>query len=168
MTTRPATGGDPFVEVSLAGVPRSGTLVSRDTLLDGGVGVIQRIENRASGIPSLLDHARNDLAEAEQAITEADHRIGQPFRHATALTQAEDDLARVETQLAAMQRDIDQPSEASPAAELATTPGETLTVDAVRAHRPALGVRPDPARTPTSSRQSPVESVGRDSFTRGL
>ena len=162
VTTRPATGGDPFVEISLAGVPRSGTLVSRDTLLDGGVGVIQRIENRSSGIPSLLDHARNDLAEAEQAITEADHRIGQPFRHATALTQAEDDLARVETQLAAMQRDIDQPSEASPAAELATTPGETLTVDAVRAHRPALGVRPDPARTPTSSRQSPVESVGRE------
>ncbi|MGO2193945.1 MAG: helicase-related protein [Brachybacterium sp.] len=175
LTTRPATGGDPFVEVSLAGVPRSGALIARDTFLDGGIGVIQRIENRAAGIPSLLDHARDDLATAEQAIAEAEQRIGQPFRHAAALAHAEADLARVETQLAAMHEDIDQPSSPPPdrpaVAEPAPPSSERrLTVEAVRAHRPALGVRRDPARIPTSPGQAPVEpaeSVGRDSFTRG-
>ncbi|WP_218871389.1 helicase-related protein [Microlunatus parietis] len=165
LTTRPATGGDPFVEISLAGVPRSGTVIARDTFLDSGIGVIQRIENRASGIPSLLDHARDDLAAAEQAIADAEQRIGQPFRHVATLAQAEEDFARVETQLAAMHEDIDQPSAAEPTSP---QPGEALTVEAVRAHRPALGVRPDPRRTPAAPGLSPVEPVKRDSFTRGL
>lgn len=170
LVTRPATGGDPFIEISLAGVPRSGTLIARDTFLDGGIGVIQRIENRAAGIPSLLGHAREDLTAAEQAIADAEQRIGQPFRHASALAQAEEDLARVETQLAAMQEDIDQPSQSPPpAGDPVAAPSEALSVEAVRAHRPALGVRPDPARTPTSPDQSPGgPGAGRDSFTRWM
>lgn len=171
LTTRPTTGGDPFVEISLAGVPRTGTLLSRDTFLDGGIGVIQRIENRAAGIGSLLDHARDDLTAAEQAAADADQRIGQPFRHAETLAQAEKDLARVETQLAAMQEEIDQPAAESspePVTEPSPQPVGTLTVEAVRAHRPALGVRPDPLRAPASTTSTSVEPDRRDTVTRGI
>ena len=95
------------------------------------------IENRVSGIPTLLGHARDDLAVAEQTISETEERIGQPFRYAAALADAETDLSRVEVQLAAMQDSGEQP----PAVEEAR-----ITVEAVRAHRPALGVRADPDR----------------------
>lgn len=93
------------VLVSLDRVPRSVFVMSKESFLDGGVGLIQRIENRVSGIPALLDQARADLERAQETITEVAERIGQPFRHAKALARAEEDLARIETQLAAMQED---------------------------------------------------------------
>lgn len=132
----------------------------------GGVGLIQRIENRASGIPSLLEQARTDLASAEHERAEAEQRIGQPFRHAQALTDAEKDLARIETQLAAMQEDIDQAAQPEPAPE---TEPHGLNVETVRAHRPALGVRPDPERTPVASGAgSSAQGRGRESPGRRL
>ena len=105
VSTSPALGADPVVNIRLDGVPRSGFIMTRQSFLDGGVGLIQRIENRASGIPSLLEQARSDLASAETERDDAEQRIGQPFRHAQALADAEKDLARIETQLAAMQED---------------------------------------------------------------
>ena len=134
--TRPMLG-DLLMEVTLDDVPRSGFTLSRELFLEGGVGVIQRIENRVSGIPTLLGHALEDLAIAEQTIGETEERIGQPFRYAAALADAETDLSRVEAQLAAMQDSGEQPTAVEEA---------RITVEAVRAHRPALGVRSDPDR----------------------
>ncbi|MGO0577804.1 hypothetical protein [Ornithinimicrobium panacihumi] len=140
--------------------------MTRQAFLDGGVGLIQRIENRASGIPSLLEQARSDLASAEQERDDAEQRIGQPFRHAQALADAEEDLARIETQLAAMHADIDHAAQPEPAPEHSS---KGLSVETVRAHRPALGVRPNPERSPVSggagsSPQSRVRALP----TRGL
>ncbi|MBM9432830.1 hypothetical protein [Flaviflexus equikiangi] len=150
VSTSPALGGEPMVNIRLDGVPRSGFIMTRPSFLDGGVGLIQRIENRASGIPALLEQARSDLASAEQERDDAEQRIGQPFRHAQALADAEKDLARIETQLAAMQEDIDQTEpDAPPPTE--QRPETVLTVETIRTHRPALGVRADPTRTPSST-----------------
>lgn len=165
VATSPALGGDPMVHIRLDGVPRSGFVLTRASFLDGGIGLIQRIENRASGIPSLLEQAHADLARAEAERADAQQRIGQPFRHAQALADAEEDLARIETQLAAMQDDID--SQPSPTPEPEREPA--LTVEAVRAHRPALGVRPDPDRTPEpSGSASTVQMRVRDALIRGM
>ncbi len=165
VATSPALGGDPMVHIRLDGVPRSGFVLTRASFLDGGIGLIQRIENRASGIPSLLEQAHADLARAEAERADAQQRIGQPFRHAQALADAEEDLARIETQLAAMQDDID--SQPSPTPEPEREPA--LTVEAVRAHRPALGVRPDPDRTPEpSGSASTVQMRVRDALSRGM
>jgi hypothetical protein len=136
LTTHP-TLGTLLVDIALDGVPRGSLTVARDGFLDGGVGLIQRIENRVSGIPALLDHARGDLAEAEQTIADTDQRIGQPFRHAAALAAAEEDLTRIDTQLAAIHD----------GATAAPDPGRPLTVTDVRGHRPALGVQADPTRS---------------------
>lgn len=163
VSTSPALGADPVVNIRLDGVPRSGFIMTRQSFLDGGVGLIQRIENRASGIPSLLEQARSDLASAETERDDAEQRIGQPFRHAQALADAEKDLARIETQLAAMQEDIDHAAQPEPA------PGNGLNVETVRAHRPALGVRPNPERTPVSSRAgSSAQSWARETPARGF
>ncbi|BEH01862.1 lactate dehydrogenase [Brooklawnia propionicigenes] len=167
VSTSPALGGDPMVHVQLDGVPRSGFVITRGSFLDGGVGLIQRIENRASGIPSLLEQARTDHARAEAERTDAEQRIGQPFRHAPALADAEEDLARIETQLAAMQEDIDHESRPEPAPEPEREPA--LTVEAVRAHRPALGIRPDPQRSPaTTAAFTSTDSAARDLRPRRL
>ncbi len=128
-----------LVEFRLDGVPRSAFTVSRDTVIEGGVGLIQRIENRVTGIPSLLTQAEEDLTTAQRAIAETEQRIGRPFKHAQAQTDAEADLARVEAQLAAMQDDPTQ----RPSPE----PQEHITIEAVRSHRPTLGVRADPTRS---------------------
>ncbi len=166
VSTSPALGGEPMVHIRLDGVPRSGFVMTRQSFLDGGVGLIQRIENRASGIPALLEQARTDLTGAEHERAEAAQRIGQPFRYAQALADAEKDLARIETQLAAMQDDIDQTT--SPEAAPETEPSG-LSVEAVRAHRPALGVRPDPERTPvTSGASSSGPGWARESPGRGF
>lgn len=144
VSTSPALGAEPMVTVRLDAVPRSGFTMTRQSFLDGGVGLIQRIENRASGIPALLEQARDDLTSAEHERADAEQRIGQPFRHAAALADAENDLNRIETQLAAMQEDIDQ---AAPPETEPQSPPSGLTVETVRAHQAALGVRADPART---------------------
>ncbi|ALG86476.1 helicase [Gordonia phthalatica] len=167
VATSPALGAEPMVHIRLDGVPRSGFTISRESFLAGGVGLIQRIENRAAGIPSLLEQARTDLAEAETERAEAEQRIGQPFRHAPALADAEKDLARIETQLAAMREDIDQAQQSEPAPD---NEPAWLNVETVRAHRPSLGVRPDPHRVPTASTATlpTASSPARDMRPRGL
>ncbi|WP_157517968.1 hypothetical protein [Microbacterium resistens] len=138
MSTSPALGaGEPVVRIRLDGVPRSGFVMTRQAFLDGGVGLIQRIENRTSGIPSLLEHARTDLASAETERDDAAQRIGQPFRHTQASADVEKNLVRTETQLAAMQEDSDPAAQADTAPESPRSSG--LNVEIVRAHRPALG-----------------------------
>lgn len=132
------------VTVWLPEVPRSGFTMPKESFLDAGLGLIQRIENRVSGIPSLLDQAREDLEEAEQTVADTQQRLGQPFRHAQALADAEEDLARVETQLAAMQ---DEPAPAPPAAESERI---ALTIEAVRSYEPHLGSREGATREPSA------------------
>jgi hypothetical protein len=75
LAVRPGMGGLE-AEITLDGVPRSTFRIDSDALLDGQVGLIQRIENRVSGIPTLLAGAREDLAAAQQTIADA----GQPRR----------------------------------------------------------------------------------------
>jgi N12 class adenine-specific DNA methylase len=104
----------PDVTISIDDVPRSTFILAHNTFLEGGVGIIQRIENRVSGIPSLLERAREDHAAAAEAAAEADQRTGRPFRHADSLTAAEEDLRRVETSLAAMQQDVSEDTETVP------------------------------------------------------
>jgi hypothetical protein len=109
--------------------------MTKESFVEAGLGLVQRIENRVSGIPSLLDQAREDLEEAEQTFADTQQRLGQPFRHAQALADAEVDLARVETQLAAMQ---DEPSADLEASE---SDRVELTIEAVRSYEPNLGSR---------------------------
>jgi hypothetical protein len=132
------------IDITLDGVPRSTFTVPRDTLLESGVGLIQRIENRVSGIPALLDHARGDLAAARQTIADAAQRIGQPFRHAQALRDAERHLTDVEAQLAQLNQDTDATPE--PASQ---PPDQRISVETLHArHEPPARPTPPPRQEP--------------------
>lgn len=130
------------ITTSLAGVPRAGFTIGQREFLAGGVGLVQRIENRVTAIPTLLKQARDDLGATRRARTDAEQRIGQAFKHADALEDAERQLSAVETQLAEMQ--AASPDDSSPAS---TAP---LTIESVRDHHPASRrIRPAPGRAPT-------------------
>lgn len=145
--THPQLGGTPAVTIGLKGVPGSGFTLDQATFLAGGIGVIQRIENRVAGIPHLVDKAQRDLAEARQSVTDTSQRIGTPFRHAEALEQAEAELAEVEARLApAPDQDHDTGHSAPQPSQ-----DQGLSVDQVRSHRPALGVKADTDRVPESA-----------------
>ena len=161
VATVPSLGDEPSVEIALADVPRSATVVGRETFLAGGAGVIQRIENRVSGIPTLLERARSDLAEAEQSLADAQERIGRPFRHTEALAEAEQNLAQVEKKLAATRKK--DPEQQPTRQQTGPERGRSLTVEAVRSHQPALGVKADPSRSP-----DPVPEAPRTSTAGGL
>lgn len=90
----------PEVTIQLVDVPRSQITIPRTELIEGGVGLIQRIENRASGIPTYLNNARKQLTNAQQTITETDQRIGQSFKHAQALADLETKLKAINDELA--------------------------------------------------------------------
>jgi hypothetical protein len=83
-------------------VPRAAFTMTRGQFLEGGVGLIQRIENRVSGIPVLLDKAHADLAAAQRDGADATARMGQPYKHALTLATAEAELVRVEQLLSTM------------------------------------------------------------------
>ena len=148
LATGPALGGIQ-VDIALAGVPRSGFSIDRDAFLTGGVGLIQRIENRAAGIPTYLSDATAQLESAEQTILDTDERMGQPFRHAGALRDAQARLAEINQQLETLH---EQP---------ATDPEPPRTADdnpsvQINGHRPrpaplaAYGPHAEPRRDPSA------------------
>ncbi|MGA2455025.1 MAG: helicase-related protein [Solirubrobacteraceae bacterium] len=143
LAVRPGLGGLE-AEITLDGVPRSTFRIDIDTLLDGQVGLIQRIENRVSGIPTLLASAREDLATAQQTVVDAGQRIGQPFRHAETLHDAERQLADVEAQLAELNDDTEPGLKDPPEEPLETR----LTAQTLHAQHPPP-TTPAPAERPT-------------------
>jgi hypothetical protein len=143
LAVRPGMGGLE-AEITLDGVPRSTFRIDSDTLLDGQVGLIQRIENRVSGIPTLLAGAREDLAAAQQTIADAGQRIGQPFRHAETLHDGERHLTDVEAQLAELNDDTEPGLKDPPEEPLEAR----LTVQTLHAQHPPPAA-PAPAERPT-------------------
>ncbi|MEV8339106.1 helicase-related protein [Leucobacter sp. NPDC077196] len=136
----PEPGGDLTVRLELHDVPRGSFTVTRETFMAGGVGMIQRIENRMAEIPKLIEKTRTELQQAQQTVADAESRIGQPFKHTLALSAAEANFERVSKELLAMQRKNDAPN-------MPATPADArpeLTVEAVRAYQPRGGVRSDP------------------------
>src|SRR6218665_3729277 len=116
----------------------------KESFLEARLRLGRRTQNSVPGIPALLDQTREDLGEAEQTVADTKQRLGQPFRHAQALADAEEDLARVESQLAAMQ---DEPPPEPPVPESERI---ELTIEPVRAYEPNLGSREGAGREPAA------------------
>ena len=154
----PEMAGDVLVRTRLEGVPRGSFAVTRDTFLSGGLGLIQRIENRMAALPKLLEEAESDLARAEQLITDAEQRLGQPFKHALALSAAEADLEHVEKKILAMQREKSEDKTPAPPAPVSRP---ELTVEAVRGYQPMGGARSDLGEpAPLGTAPAPARSQG--------
>ena len=89
----------PDIEIRLADVPRSTIHLSHETFLAGGIGLIQRVENRVAGIATLLGQALADHARSERLLQESEARTGLPFKHAAALSAGADTVRELEQRL---------------------------------------------------------------------
>lgn len=102
------------VHLRLVDVPRSGFNVSLDEFVDAGVGLIQRLENRVSGIPTTIQRLHSEVADAEEELADLEPRIGAAFKHSDALRQSTRRLEAVQSELAALApTDADEPSPAT-------------------------------------------------------
>ncbi len=145
--------GKTDIEVSVRGVPGSTTVMSREAFFAADVGIIQRIENRISGIPSYLEAARASKDTALRTVEDAQRRIGAPFKYADALRQAEEDFARVETELAQLEQSTpDLQTQADQLTSPALSVRPALTVEALRRYQP------DPQRLTIADTALPLSS----------
>ncbi|MDF1480333.1 helicase [Leifsonia sp. H3M29-4] len=103
VTPDPGFGVQPFVALSLSGVPRSRVMLSRSEFLEGGIGVIRQLENRAAGIPRVIAELERDNLVLAGEVAEADERLQEPFKHARELEAARVRAASVNAELAEMQ-----------------------------------------------------------------
>lgn len=76
------------------------------------------------------------------------HNIGAAQAVEYSLTEAEQNLARIETQLAAMQENIDAEHQPEQEPEPVGA-GRVLSVEDVRSHQPAMGIRAHTDRAPS-------------------
>ena len=136
LATRP-TMGTLEMRFSLEDLPRTSILVTRETFLESALGLVQRLENRVTGLEALVAQARREMTHAQDMQLDAEGRLGRPFRHAIALTDAGFRLRHVEARLA--QHD-DRSGDTRP----------SLSVDKVRGHQPSFARR-DPAAPSTPS-----------------
>jgi N12 class adenine-specific DNA methylase len=87
------------IDIHLADVPRSSIRLTQETFLAGGIGLVQRLENRVSGIAALLAQARADQERSAVLVQESERRSGVPFRHTAALAETERLVERLERRL---------------------------------------------------------------------
>lgn len=132
------------VVLSLRDVPRSAITLPRQTFLEGGIGLVRQLENRAAEIPRTIAQVTQIRADSEQAIVEADERLRLPFKHAGELASA---LRRsVEVDEALAQLLASQQAETS-VVEPADSPTEAAALARV-------GFATDPSAAPSAHRLS--------------
>lgn len=107
-------GSQPNVVMHLDGVPRSRVIVTRDEFLQGGVGLITRLENRASGIERTISEVQATIDESTATVADVDERAGAPFKHAAELDAAKERMRVVTEQLDALARPAPEPTRAAP------------------------------------------------------
>lgn len=140
------------VAVALTDVPGSRFTIDHRAFCEGRAGLIQRIENRASGVPTYLDHAEKRLTEAEQTIRDTDERLGQPFRHTSTLRDAQTRLAAINQQIEALHETGDTEGGDPPAPD-GQAPGH------LNGHRPQLA--PLAAYGPPADPRNDCPALGR-------
>lgn len=120
----PGLSDEPYLAVRLEGVPRSSLKVSRNEFLEGGLGLVRQLENRASAVPRLIAEIEQEDVVLRSEIEEADARLSAPFAHSEALSAARHRQRSVNDELAAQQAESEapkvQPADADSAVAIAS------------------------------------------------
>lgn len=115
------------IVTELRGVPGSRLVFPRDTFVEGGIGIVRQLENRAAAIPKLITEKEAQRAAAVVEVAEAEERLGKPFPHSAELATARDRLALVNSQLDAMAKESEAENGRGSAPDAAPTPTPTPT-----------------------------------------
>jgi len=140
VSINPGLGRSPVVSLSLTGVPRSSVVLPRDELMEGSVGLVRQLENRAAGFSRTITEIQAHTEVLHTEVAEADARLQLPFKYQDDLAAATTRAAVVSETLAAAQR-------------AATTPP---TVDAGVAPLAAARAARRPGAAPTTTQVTTV------------
>jgi N12 class adenine-specific DNA methylase len=158
--TEPNIIGQPLVVLHLVDVPRATIMLPRDAFLEGGVGLVRQLENRAAGIPKLIEEITAERAQNEATIAEADERLQVPFKHAAELVQAEVRSESIRVRMAEM---IAQQGKDAAAGSGSPSPS-AAAVSADFPAPPTAALTASPAATPVAQRpgvREPGQGLGR-------
>ncbi|MGO3191599.1 MAG: helicase-related protein, partial [Microbacterium sp.] len=148
-----ASLGTVQVHFSLEDLPRTSFGLPRDQVLSATVGLIQRLENRAAQLPTIIDTLKEEVSQEQETLAEAEQRIGAPFKHAEALQAAQARLDEIEAKLAELgepEPGGESPDASTEAASASHDSGSAqiessaITKESVQNYQPSLGTRADP------------------------
>lgn len=92
--------GNVVVEFQLEGIPEVAVRVTPEQLLESAnIGTVRQLENRVSGLDPLIERARQELAEQQRSLEDANRSLGGSFTHTHTLQAARDALAAIDAQL---------------------------------------------------------------------
>jgi len=113
------------VQLTLRGVPESGSTMPLDEFCAGGVGLVTRLENKVAALPRTATRIAAALEESERTVVEADTRLGEGFKHAPALAAAQGRVADVDRQLKALLEETTRAEREVPPASAPEAPRPT-------------------------------------------
>jgi len=98
------------VRFQVDGIPNAEVTATRGDVLAGNLGVVTRLENLQATLPGLLERTRARLVENDLNLEDAEKRIGQPFKQAQQLTDAQRRSEDIAAKLVEMERASDAPA----------------------------------------------------------
>lgn len=97
--------------LTIKDVPAPPVVFSRLELLEGGVGIITRLENKVAGLPEYAAQLEHAITEKRGVLADVDAQLGKPFKHEDKLHQARTACVELEEKLKAS---IEPPRAAQP------------------------------------------------------
>ncbi|MDO5752462.1 helicase-related protein [Arthrobacter sp.] len=166
--------------IEVKGVPDTGLVLARREIMEGGAGIITRLENRVASIPDIAQKLQATIANQQLALIEAEEQLTRPFKYENELAQARETSKDLDAKLKASLEPKKEPKEAPEAGpQQPPTDEERMLAKAMEAKAFAQSQygspRPQPAtagqrdRTPPSTTKTngPTKAPQRPAPERG-
>lgn len=97
--------------IEVKGLPDTGVVLARREIMEGGSGIITRLENRVASIPDIAERLQASIAAQQLAVVEADEQLTRPFKYENELAQARETSKELDTKLTASLEPAKAPKE---------------------------------------------------------
>jgi N12 class adenine-specific DNA methylase len=109
--------------VTIKDVPVPPLVFSRMELLEGGAGIITRLENKVAGLPDYEAQLRQTIAEKQSVLADVESQAGKPFKYEDKLVAARAKSTELDEKLkASIEPPKPAPEQGTQAAEQAVAP----------------------------------------------
>lgn len=87
--------------IEVKGLPDTGLVLARREIMEGGSGIITRLENRVASIPDIAQKLQATIATQQIAVIEAEEQLTRPFKYENELAQARETSKELDAKLKA-------------------------------------------------------------------
>src|SRR5690606_883811 len=97
--------------IEVKGLPDTSLILARREIMEGGSGIITRLENRVAAIPDIAERPQASMAAQQLAVVEADEQLTRPFKYENELAQARETSKELDAKLKASLEPAKAPKE---------------------------------------------------------